>query len=123
MLPYWQKGPCKRDQVKDLEMGRLFGLSKWAQKKYLKESLRKGGKKVKEEVGDVAMEARCCTADFENGGKAGNTTPLGGQGKGTDSPLEPPKRNSPAEFNPVKLVADFYSMCILYISLAVPHGM
>ena len=57
------------------------------------------------------MEARCYTADFENGGKAGNTTPLGGQGKGTDSPLEPPKRNSPAEFNPVKLVADFYSMC------------
>ena len=47
MLPYWKKGPCKRDQVKDLEMGRLFGLSEWAQKKYLKESLRKGGKKVR----------------------------------------------------------------------------
>ena len=38
------------------------------------------------------MEARCHTADFEDGGKAGNTAPLGGRGKRTDSPLVSPKK-------------------------------
>ena len=71
-----------------------------------KSPLKREARKSKEEVGDVAMEVRRYTADFEDGGKdheAGNAAPLAGRGKEMDFPLEPPKGTSLAEFSPVNL--------------------
>lgn len=69
----WKRGLYRYDEVKDLGMGRLSGISRWVPV-YSQESLREGGRQSKVREGSMMTEAEASVMCFEGGGQGHQPT-------------------------------------------------